>query len=63
MPIYEYLCEDCNEKFEVLVRSSTKPDLVCPVCGSRKVVKVISLFGVSGGTGRKTADSCVPTSG
>lgn len=64
MPIYEYRCEECNERFELFVRSGVKPeDLVCPVCGSSRVVKVISLFGVQSGTGREAADSCMPTSG
>jgi putative FmdB family regulatory protein len=46
MPIYEYVCQDCGEKYEKLVRSSsTKVELVCPKCGSTRGEKAISLFG------------------
>lgn len=49
MPIYEYRCEECDEPFEVFVRSSSqKADLTCPKCGSQKVKKAVSLFGVGG---------------
>jgi putative FmdB family regulatory protein len=67
MPIYEYRCQDCGEKFEKLVRSSTDPaDLICPNCGSKQAEKVPSLFGTSGfSTTRNftssSADSCQPT--
>ena len=46
MPIYEYVCQDCREKYEKLVpSSSTKVALVCPKCGSTRGKKAISLFG------------------
>ena len=50
MPIYEYRCEECDEPFEVFVRSSSsqKADPTCPKCGSQKVKKAVSLFGVGG---------------
>lgn len=50
MPIYEYVCQDCGEKYEKLVRSSTaKVELVCPQCGSQRGEKAISVFGALGG--------------
>jgi putative FmdB family regulatory protein len=49
MPVYEYRCEDCNERFELFVRSSSqKMNPSCPKCGSHRVRKAISLFGVGG---------------
>jgi putative FmdB family regulatory protein len=51
MPIYEYRCEECDERFEVFVRSSAQQAApTCPKCGSGKVQRAISVFGV-GGTG------------
>ncbi|MEN8265161.1 MAG: zinc ribbon domain-containing protein [Nitrospirota bacterium] len=47
MPIYEYKCDECPEEFEKLV-SSANPDVSCPKCGSKKVTKKFSLFGMSG---------------
>ena len=48
MPIYEYRCEECDEVFELLVRSlSQQAEPACPQCGSHKVKRVISLFGLA----------------
>jgi len=41
MPIYEYLCESCGKKFEVLQKFSDEPLLTHPECGG-KVEKLIS---------------------
>jgi len=61
MPIYEYRCDACGEKFELFVRASVQRDVpACPECGSPKVQKVISLFGVGGpgGSSKSSAASC-----
>jgi putative FmdB family regulatory protein len=64
MPIYEYRCEDCDEGFELFVRSpSQQANPTCPRCGSHRVKKAISLFGVSGPTTSRTSGtSCSPGS-
>ncbi len=41
MPIYEYLCRECGQLFECLVRNDEKPS--CPSCGRRKLTKQLSL--------------------
>jgi putative FmdB family regulatory protein len=53
MPVYEYKCEDCGEKFEVTrgFFEKEKPSK-CPKCGSGKVQKVYSLAGRGSGEGR-----------
>jgi putative FmdB family regulatory protein len=56
MPIFEYKCDECDEEFEKLVMGSN-PEIECPKCGSKKVTKKFSLFGVSGG------DKPAPSSG
>ena len=45
MPIYEYQCETCESKFEVLesVNADNK-DLTCPECGAFEPKKVFSSF-------------------
>ncbi len=49
MPIYEYRCRQCAEKFEKLVRSSiAATEVECPKCHSSEVKKVFSVFGTSG---------------
>lgn len=40
MPIYEYRCLECGEKFEKLLLSiSSTPRVECPRCGGSKVEK------------------------
>ncbi len=66
MPIYEYVCQNCGQKYEKLVRSnSTTPELKCPHCGSTQAKKAISLFGTQGGseTGWGTASSSAASCG
>ena len=41
MPIYEYLCQSCGKKFEVLQKFSDEPLQTHPECGG-KVDKLIS---------------------
>lgn len=48
MPIYEYICKKCNNKFEKLVRSSDNKNPECPKCGDDKVEKVFSSFASCG---------------
>ncbi|HEY68564.1 MAG: zinc ribbon domain-containing protein [Chloroflexi bacterium] len=64
MPVYEYCCTECGERFELFVRSAAQQIApTCPRCGSPKVQKAISLFGVGGTGGRsKTSTaSCGPS--
>lgn len=56
MPIYEYKCKACGEKFELL-RSITDNDseIECPKCGSEKPRRVFSTFSTTSPGG-----SCAP---
>jgi putative FmdB family regulatory protein len=57
MPIFEYVCRECDHQFEAIVMSSQKP--TCPKCESKKLDQQISRFAVSGGdqTSSFAADS------
>ncbi len=35
MPIYEYVCDKCSEKTEVIQRVGERPLRVCPHCGGK----------------------------
>jgi putative FmdB family regulatory protein len=50
MPIYEYLCDDCGNKFEKLVRSSqaASMSIECPSCGETHVTEQLSRFAAHG---------------
>jgi len=54
MPIYEYTCTECGKEFEELVPLKRPDNPPCPVCGSAKTEKKMSL---PGGTG-STSSSC-----
>jgi len=56
MPLYEYLCSKCGEKFEVIQRFSDAPLSVHEACGGT-VERLISLSGFSlKGTGWYATD-------
>ena len=68
MPLYEYRCSQCGEKFEKLVRfGAGDGDIRCPSCGSLVVERLISLFGRVGSGGdmgfSSTSSGCAPTGG
>jgi putative FmdB family regulatory protein len=45
MPIFEFVCTECEKTFEELVLSLSKVDeVVCPACGGTKVKKKMSTF-------------------
>jgi len=48
MPIFEYVCRECNHRFELLLYGSA--EAACPQCQATKLEKQLSAFGV-GATG------------
>jgi len=47
VPIYEYQCEDCDQQFEEWFRTRRQvSEIACPRCGSQRVMKMLSVFGV-----------------
>ena len=47
MPIYEYLCPNCNGRFQKLVQGFSDPaGLACPRCGNARVRRAISRVAV-----------------
>ena len=45
MPLYEYYCADCREKFEMFTSYETSEgDIVCTKCHRGRVRKMFSLF-------------------
>lgn len=43
MPFYDYVCEECLHKFEVLQAISEDPVEVCPNCCEKKVKRLITV--------------------
>ena len=45
MPIYEYECRSCNERFEVLQRMNEDNSRIrCPRCNADRPQRVLSTF-------------------
>jgi putative FmdB family regulatory protein len=76
MPLYEYVCQKCGHKTEVLQRHGGRPPRACPECGG-KVKKAFSApaiqfkgsgfyltdYGKSGGPESKTKSDTGPEKG
>jgi putative FmdB family regulatory protein len=53
MPIFEYVCKECQHEFEALVFGSQKAE--CPKCQSKKLEPQLSVFAVSAKSGGAAA--------
>jgi putative FmdB family regulatory protein len=68
MPIYEFECQNCGNRFSEFFRrmssSDEKLDVVCPRCQSRDTQRVVSSFAVRGvgesGGGAAEAEAPAP---
>jgi len=65
MPVYEYTCRECNEKFEQLVRTmSGDQKFKCPKCGSAQTARALSVFAVGAeGAAKSSGPSDMPMCG
>ena len=58
MPLYEYTCQQCQTKFEQLVRTMSGGEKInCPKCGSKKTARALSVFAVGAQGAAKSTDS------
>lgn len=45
MPLYEYRCEGCGERFETVQSVTARAeDTACPHCKARKATRLMSMF-------------------
>ena len=59
MPLYEYVCQQCSKRFEVLQRmGATSDGLSCPACGVTEVNRAFSTFAASVSSGGGSALPC-----
>ena len=66
MPIFEFKCEDCGDKFEELVSVSQQSFeyVTCPSCGAQKSKKLMSAPSISmGGDSGEGCPSALPGGG
>jgi putative FmdB family regulatory protein len=59
MPIYEYECPNCGEKFEAHRKiADSDSEIKCPRCGKKQPRRIFSTFGMA-----SSGKSCVRSSG
>jgi putative FmdB family regulatory protein len=47
MPIFEYQCAACGDRFEEFEAAGGRTPARCPRCGARDVKKLLSVFAVT----------------
>jgi putative FmdB family regulatory protein len=57
MPIFEYICKQCDREFEAIVYGGNKAE--CPQCKSKQLALQLSVFAVAG----KRPSSATPLAG
>lgn len=63
MPIYEYVCNDCEKSFETIRPMSAADETIpCAICGGRHTKRKLSLFFAESG-GRAVSGMSEPTCG
>ena len=68
MPIYEYVCQDCGDKFDVLrsIKDADTP-ITCQKCTSNATKRAISVFSAHSGckivAGNSSNDGCAGCAG
>ena len=59
MPLYEYRCRGCGERFEVLQRlGASGDDVLCPRCGEARPERVLSTFAAGGAREAPSSSMC-----
>jgi putative FmdB family regulatory protein len=58
MPIYEYVCDDCQAQFEKIV-INRQQEVSCPKCSSQKATIQLSVFSsaTAGGSSKSSSGS------
>ena len=56
MPLFDYVCEECDHAFEALVSEDRKPS--CPNCQSGRLARQLSRFAVAGAPSASEGAAC-----
>lgn len=56
MPIYEYICDDCGERYERIVMNKSTA-IECPKCASAKHTLQLSVFAAHGNGAKSSGGS------
>jgi putative FmdB family regulatory protein len=56
MPIFEYRCQDCGNKFEAILFGEQKPE--CPKCHTQNLQQELSTFAISTRSSASSVAGC-----
>jgi putative FmdB family regulatory protein len=56
MPIYDYRCRSCDERFDHLVRRQDEA-VTCPACGGAEPERLLSVFAGMGASSTPSASA------
>jgi putative FmdB family regulatory protein len=62
MPLYEYICDNCDEQFEILRSISDQNEVICPKC-EESARKLLSAFAIGGPSSKPKTSSCRTSAG
>jgi putative FmdB family regulatory protein len=60
MPIYEYVCDDCQTRFEKIIFNKTQ-EIACPKCAGKKNSLQLSVFSASNGSSNGASAKSSPS--
>ena len=66
MPLHEYLCHECDGRFEAITSSAKADSVACPMCHSaetRRLISVIAGIGRGSSTGPAPMAPMAPMGG
>lgn len=58
MPIFDFECSDCGNKFDLLIANKDKDKAQCPKCGSSNVKQLLSVFATTSSGSSSSQGSC-----
>jgi putative FmdB family regulatory protein len=62
MPIYSYVCRDCEAKFDLLVRTEARDEeKVCEKCGSKNIERTFAPFAIGKASSSSSSGPSCPT--
>lgn len=56
MPIFDFECQECKKKFDLMISNQKKEEVQCPDCSSKNIKQLLSGFYT--GTAKTHAPSC-----
>ena len=62
MPIYEYVCDECDTHFERIV-INRQQEIACPKCASKKATIQLSVFATANGSSNGASTKSSTSSG